>query len=149
MPKKNSLKIVPIAKRYGRNNPDDRTEPADKLIGFRLMEYTMGAPGEQKHYGNNRVWDPRNNVWVDRGLDTTIEWIDNVPFEATLTLRHLERGRSAARFWFEDEKTRTLYPFFGQTLVDMLSQTTMDHGRVKATWIVVKKGANYGIELYS
>ena len=95
------------------------------------MEYTYGSPGEQK----------------DQGKDP-IDWRPNEPFEATLTIRELERGRSAARFWFEDEKTMTRYPFFGQTLVDMLSASEMKNGKVHGKWIVVKKGANYGIELY-
>lgn len=148
MAKKNSLKIVPIAKRYGRKNPDDYSTRADILVGYTLLEYTNGRPGEQKSYGSSRFYDYQTKTWIETGLDTSIEWRDNEPFEATLTIRNLERGRSAARFWFEDEATKTRYPFFGQTLVDMLSESVMDHGKVHGTWIVVKKGSNYGIELY-
>lgn len=138
MAKTNSLKIVPIAKRYGRGDPPDYSKFADILIGYELMEYTSGPPGEQRTDGG----------WHSQGIDRSIEWRPNDPFDATLTIRRLERGRSAARFWFEDEATKTMYPFFGQTLVDMLSASVMDHGKVTGTWIVVKKGANYGIELY-
>lgn len=116
-PKANSLKLVPYAKQY---NSEDLT----------LLEYTYGAPGEQKTHGR----------------DSAIDWRPNEPFQATLRLDRLERGRSAARFWFTGEDG-THYPFFGQGLVDMLSKVTLDHGTVTGTWIAVKRGANYGIEL--
>jgi hypothetical protein len=99
------------------------------------MEYTNGRPGEQTTDG----WGTNANA---------IEWRENVPFRATLRIARLERGRSAARFWFVDEANKVYYPFFGQTLVDMLSNSTMVNGVVEGTWIVVKKGANYGIELF-
>lgn len=82
------------------------------------------------------------------GWEKDIEWVSNEPFETTLKIVELERGRSAARFWFEDIYSGTRYPFFGQGLVEMLSQTNMDHGVVSGTWIAVKRGANYGIEIY-
>jgi len=112
------------------------------------MEYTSGRPGEQKTSGSDQFYDYANKVYIRTGVDYSIDWRPNDPFFAELTILHLERGRSAARFWFEDEATHTLYPFFGQTLVDMLRESDMIKGKVKGTWIVVKKGANYGIELY-
>ena len=148
MAKKNTLKVVPIAKRYGRPDGAGYDVPADKLLGYRLMEYTSGAPGEQKTSGPSQVYDYASKTYRQTGIDHSIEWRPNEPFVATLTIRYLERGRSAARFWFEDESTNTMYPFFGQTLVDMLAGSNMIQGRVTKTWIVVKKGANYGIEVY-
>jgi hypothetical protein len=160
MAKKNSLKIAPyVAYKISTYSYDESLSPDWNLYGtaeytrqseayratqvenvsfdgVTLMEYTYGRPGEQTTGG-----------WNGRGGDR-IEWRDNVPFEATLTIRNLERGRSAARFWFEDVDNQVRYPFFGQTLVDMLSESVMDHGKVTGTWIVVKKGSNYGIELY-
>ena len=158
MPKKNSLKIAPylpyrrVTTKYDETlYPEmDYRDPgyADAVAvwrasgvetvhfdGLTLMEYTVGKPGDQESaYGIGRA--------------DKIDWRPNEPFEATLTIRDLERGRSAARFWFEDEVNQVRYPFFGQTLVDMLSSATMVNGKVTATWIVVKKGSNYGIELY-
>lgn len=148
MAKTNSLKIVPIAKRYGRRDPEDYSTRADLLIGYELMEYTTGKPGEQSTSGNSKAFDYNTRTYYDTGIDYDIDWRPNDPFDATLTIRRLERGRSAARFWFEDEATKTMYPFFGQTLVDMLTNADMIKGKVRGTWIVVKKGANYGIELY-
>jgi hypothetical protein len=117
--KSNNLKEVP----YGTSSrwvPDLPREEWPRVT--RLMEYVSG-------YG------------------TTVEWRPNEPFLATLKLERLERGRSAARFWFSDPEG-TEYPFFGQGLTEMLQKVTLDHGVVTGVWIAVKRGANYGIELY-
>lgn len=82
------------------------------------------------------------------GWEKDVAWLPNEPFTATLKLDRLERGRSAARFWFIDQRYGVHYPFFGQGLVDMLSQVTLVNGVVTGTWIAVKRGANYGVELY-
>lgn len=71
----------------------------------------------------------------------------NEPFSTTLWLVELERGRSAARFWWQDE-AGVLYPMFGQGIVELLQNVTLDRGKVTGTWIAVKRGANYGIERY-
>lgn len=118
MTKKNSLKLVP----YETTRPWVQGLAREEWPEVtKLAEYASSYAG---HY----------------------DWRPNEPFTATLTLDRLERGRSAARFWFVDE-AGTQYPFFGQGLVDMLSRVTLDHGKVHGTWIAVKRGANYGIEL--
>lgn len=97
-------------------------------------------------------WSSRDQWPVKRVLQEysnsyeNYDWQPNEPFEATMTLSHLERGRSAARFWWDSEDSR--YPMFGQSLTDMLKRVVLEHGTVTSTWIVVKRGANYGIELY-
>jgi hypothetical protein len=121
MAKTNSLKEVPYGTKRLRVGKDLVEYPT-------LLEYTYGSP-EYPSAG--------------------VTYKDNLPFEATLKIVSLERGRSAARFWFQDIDTGTYYPFFGQTLVDMLERTVADHGVVEGTWIAVKKGSNYGIELYT
>lgn len=108
-------------------------------------------------YGNRSEWVPEIKGIVQYwslleyagGWEKSLEWLPNDPFRARLKLDRLERGRSAARFWFIDQETGTHYPFFGQGLVDMLSQVTLVNGEVTGTWIAVKRGANYGIELYA
>lgn len=82
------------------------------------------------------------------GWEKDVEWLPNEPFTATLRINNLERGRSAARFWFVDERYGVHYPFFGQGLTEMLGKVTMVDGVVTGKWIAVKRGANYGIELY-
>jgi len=119
MPKKNSLTEVPYGTR--RRRVDGILYEEWPTVSY-LMEYA--------------------------GYSNGIDWRPNEPFEATLRLDRLERGRSAARFWFVDEEG-TEYPFFGQGLTEMLGKVTLDHGVVTGTWIAVKRGANYGIELYA
>lgn len=106
-------------------------------------------------YGTRFRWVPNGENFEGRALleyvggwEKDIEWRPNIPFTATLKLDSLERGRSAARFWFEDLDTGTQYPFFGQGLTEMLSKVTLVNGVVTGRWIAVKRGANYGIELY-
>lgn len=125
MAKANSLKLVPFGT---RSIPVGRYGDADfhRVERNCLLEWT----------------------WSEVGSDTKdVTWRPNDPFTATLRLDRLERGRSAARFWFIDESTNTEYPFFGQGLVEMLSRVDLTKGVVTGTWIAVKRGANYGIEL--
>lgn len=129
MTKTNSLKLVPYATEWHWD-----FDKREKVRYRTLLEYTYGKPGEQIVTGYGQHGEP-------------IEWLANEPFTKTLRIERLERGRSAARFWFVDEEG-THYPFFGQGLVDMLSAVTMEHGVVTDTWIAVKRGANYGIERY-
>ena len=127
MTKKNSLKLVPYADVF-KWSAEGRTSVR------RLLEYTYGAPGEQTSTG-----------YGDNG--SRIDWRPNEPFHAILRIDRLERGRSAARFWFVDTDSAIEYPFFGQGLVEMLSKAVMQNGLVEGTWIAVKRGANYGIEM--
>ncbi|WP_217181628.1 hypothetical protein [Streptomyces sp. AC495_CC817] len=116
-----------------------------KTNNLRLVPYETSRPWVE---GVPREeWPEVTKLAEYAGLnESRYDWRPNEPFEATLTLERLERGRSAARFWFVDERG-TRYPFFGQGLVDMLSRVILDHGRVRGTWIAVKRGANYGLEL--
>lgn len=75
-----------------------------------------------------------------------IEWRPNEPFEATLLLVNYERGRSAARFIWEDSTTSTRYPMFMSGMVDLVKGHRIEKGAATATWIVVKRGQNYGLE---
>lgn len=67
------------------------------------------------------------------------------PFYARLRLVDFERGRSAARFVWEDED-RNSFPMF---LVDMLATVQscelIDGQTEMVRWAVVKRGGNYGI----
>lgn len=102
-------------------------------------------------------WSYEGDRRVDQGWDMTaypeswageVQWRPNEPFQKSLELVRLERGRSAARFWWRDEDGVN-YPMFGQGLTDMLQQVTLVKGWVHDEWwIGVKRGANYGIERY-
>lgn len=121
MPKKNSLTEVP----------------------YRMERHCPNAPWEEVPHWEEWPVKKTMQAYPER----EVFWEPNEPFEATLTLIHLERGRSAARFWWESTES-TLYPMFGQSLVEMLGKLTLDRGTATGTWIAVKRGANYGIELY-
>jgi hypothetical protein len=78
-----------------------------------------------------------------------IEWRPNEPFQANLRLIGYERGRSAARFVWEDWEIGTRYPMFMSSMVELLNHADVIQGAVSnEKWIVVKKGSNYGIERY-
>ena len=123
MAKKNSLKEVPFQEDWKWTAPDVNGNQERIPLGWHMTAYP-------ETYGER------------------IQWRPNEPFEATLELDHLERGRSAARFWFKDTKEGTLYPVFGQSLVELIHGGDMVKGVTSGTWIAVKRGANYGIERY-
>lgn len=73
------------------------------------------------------------------------EWRNNVPFEATLTLTGTERGRSAARFMWDDGHGNT-FPMFLTDATDLMMSREGVAGAVAAGWwVVVKRGQSYGI----
>ena len=74
------------------------------------------------------------------------EWRLVQPFEATLAIQSMSRGRSAAYFTFSDE-SGTHYPVFMADVEKILKNATVVHGRVSAVWVARKRGQNYGIVL--
>lgn len=122
MTKTNSLEKAPYVKTY-RYEGDDQIDN-----GWALQHYA-------------------ENDW--RRRDNRTEWRPNNPFEAALTLEGQQRGRSAAYFLWRDEDTNTRYPMFISSMVDCLQNFAVIEGSTDiASWIVVKRGQNYGIELY-
>ncbi|MER7281183.1 hypothetical protein ABT369_42790 [Dactylosporangium sp. NPDC000244] len=70
----------------------------------------------------------------------------NDPFRATLTVDSMRTGRSAKYLIWRDEHGHH-YPMFISDLTAMLPLVTVRLGEVSGTWIVRKKGQNYGIAL--
>ncbi len=117
MSKKNTLKEAPYRPRWQYDREaDERVQ-----VGWTLCEYAS-------HYNNQ------------------IEWRPNDPFYATLDLVDMERGRSAARFIWNNGATRTHYPMFMTGMLDLAKNHVIELGEVIGWWIAVKRGANYGIE---
>ncbi|HEU5487027.1 MAG TPA: hypothetical protein VFU98_19145 [Microlunatus sp.] len=77
---------------------------------------------------------------------TGVEWRDNAPFYAVLFIKTTTRGRSAARFIWEDDEGRT-YPMFLVDTVETLKHGVDQGGSVAADWMVAKRGENYGVRL--
>lgn len=78
--------------------------------------------------------------------DRDIDWRDNEPWKDALQVTTIARGHSAARFVWESADGRK-FPMF---MIDMLATAQYGigpTGLVSGEWIVVKRGANYGIAL--
>jgi hypothetical protein len=99
-------------------------------------EAPYDAEGNLQHY-------PRIPIHQRHHGAGDTEWRPNTAFEATLTLASTARGRSAAYFIWADEQGHQ-YPMFMTDLSDLISGTTLDHGKVSGRWIV---GKNYGLRL--
>lgn len=101
-----------------------------------------------KYDGNQRISLGWHMTAYPEGYRGGVDWRPNEPLRRDLKLINLERGRSSARFWWRDSDG-VEYPMFGQGLTEMLQAVKLDSGWVRGeTWIAVKRGANYGIELY-
>lgn len=73
------------------------------------------------------------------------EWRPNDPVYRTLDLGGIERGRSAARFVWRDEHGHT-FPMFMTDVVDLMgSRTGVYDGVIEGHFVIVKRGANYGL----
>lgn len=119
--KKNSLEIAPYRDVYYWK----RNEAGEEVREFRYREL--------KSYVGYQSKDD--------------EWVPNEPFHAILTLQGSARGRSSATFnWVDSDGTR--YPMFMASMTYLLENSDVFHGSVEGQWIVVKKGTNYGLELY-
>lgn len=85
----------------------------------------------------------------DWGSPSSIQWLKNDPFHATLRIADMRSGRSAKYVIWEPVGTATdtrTFPMFIADLVDLLqSAEKIEHGIVSARWQVRKRGQNYGI----
>lgn len=96
------------------------------------------------YVGDGRqFWDGSKNVEV--------EWVKPEPFEASLVLSGMERGRSAAHFIFTWVRAglpdRDLVVFMTD-LYDMVRDPRWRQGLITATFIATKRGNNYGTRLH-
>lgn len=116
-----------------------------------LLEAPYGVRAYHVGEDENGVWQ-----WEKRsalleyvgGWEKDVRWKPNKPFRATMHLLSYERGRSAARFMWED-MDGTQYPMFMSGMLDLVQHGETQHGYVyDEKWIVVKRGSNYGIERY-
>lgn len=71
------------------------------------------------------------------------------PFDARMTLVGAERGRSAARFLWQDEQGRR-WPMFLTDMLDLIQRGEILEGSTRVErWTVRKRGMNYGLALMS
>jgi len=96
-----------------------------------LMHY----PGDRYDYGSGK----RVAIPPDRR--------PNAPFRATLMLKGSTRGRSAAYYLWEDAAGRE-FPMFITDMTDLVRhETALRAGVATATWMVAKRGQNFGVRL--
>lgn len=114
---------------------------------------TTTDPRKTAPYGpNGSLQSYPSDAYVPRpdgsGYDRLpVDWRPIEPFVARLQVVGFERGRSAARLIWADEEGRT-YPMFMHDIAATLGVISMLRGRTTPLrWVVVKRGANYGIKL--
>jgi hypothetical protein len=93
--------------------------------------------GNQLHYPES-YWSGNGRV--------ECEMRDNHAFEDTIVFDSMERGRSAAYFYFKRSTGEKLVVFM-KDLCDMMPHVI--NGTVTGTFTFVKRGANFGTALIS
>ena len=107
------------------------------------MKVPISADGGIQHY-------PEKSWGYDeadrRSFSIDVKWDDIDTFQAFLVLEGLERGRSAAYFWWKDRDSDATYPMFMKDMVELLKYGQVYHGTVFGKWAPAKRGENYGIK---
>ena len=88
--------------------------------------------------------------WWDgfESMQPGFEMRPNTPFRARLRVTGIVRGRSAARFKLSDADTGECRgEMFMASMMKVLELGVEPGGVIDATWHVVKKGTNYGLEV--
>lgn len=122
--------------------------------GERLVESDIweDIPGRQDEYGRwthaIRRW--KRDDW--KRVMTEVDWRDNLPFQASLQIDHMMRGRSAKYVILKPVDTYGFdtrsFPMFVADLIDVaVAGLFQPGGIVSARWMVAKRGANYGLRL--
>lgn len=78
-----------------------------------------------------------------------VDWLPNNPFRAKLEIQKVKSWYSAKYFIFVDVDTGTVYPMLATELLELIKDSEISQGvTYYETWIVRKRGANFGIGLY-
>ena len=78
------------------------------------------------------------------GEGDRIRWKENKPFKETLLFSGYSRGRSSITMEFKCPKGKT-YHMFVSDFSDVVSM--LKEGVLEGTFQIVKKGANYGVQM--
>lgn len=90
--------------------------------------------------------DSGNLCHYARTGDPSFDWRPAVPFNATLIIRGIVRGRSAAYFSWDDLATGHTYAMFMTDMVTLIAEGDVRHGAAIGLWVPVKRGQNFGIK---
>lgn len=115
--------------------------------------FEVGTPYLQPKWDKNIHHAPFNGIGGDllsypmTSYDY-FEWRDVTnPVDLTLEIDTYGRGRSSALFFWRDVKTKAQYPMFISDMFSLLKSGRINGKVVSGTFKVIKKGANYGIQL--
>ena len=103
-----------------------------------------------KVYSGKIPWQLVGNEWTKPGVcaypwpSEGIVWQDNVPFHRRMQFTGYYRGRSAAGFEMVDHDG-FVYPVFMSDMDAIIKHGIESGGYIEATWIVSKRGQNYGV----
>lgn len=99
----------------------------------------------------DRPYDPQRNEmpsWIPPwNSGRPLEWTPNTPFDATMEIEEVQRGRAAANFIARDIDTDTRYPLFMTEALNLMRRGRIRKGRASGTWTVVKRGPAFSISL--
>ncbi len=122
------------------------------MIGKLSKTSTKEAPwhpttGGLMHYAEKKIYC--SDLPSDQRFAEP-EWRPNEPFEATVKITGMRRGRSAKYLMCQDSADEKIfYPMFVADLLDLMPKTVILGGVVKGWWRVGKRGSNYGLRFLS
>jgi hypothetical protein len=102
--------------------------------------------GHLMHYPQDRYTGTYVDAVYVPGPVIGPDWRPIEPFDATLTISDMHRGRSAAYFECVDGDGHK-FPMFMTDLLDVIRTMDVRRGTVAGRWVVGKRGQNYGIRL--
>lgn len=81
------------------------------------------------------IWSPSTEVTSDYDLFVNENeiWIDNVIFEATLTLKKMTKRSTTSYYIFEDEKGRT-FPMDNLRMFELVRDGQISNGKISGYW---------------
>lgn len=102
---------------------------------------------------NGEKWAPMSksgglHSYYGSWLESDTEWKEvSEPIELTLKFKDYGRGRSSVVLYFEDvNREGAVYPMFISDFSNAFAIGIL-HPITHGSWLVVKKGANYGIQV--
>jgi len=74
-----------------------------------------------------------------------ISWKKNFKFHDTLQLDGMDHGQSAKFLLLSSTTTGSHFTMFVRDAIDVIRNAEIDHGKITATRMFIKRGQNYGV----
>ncbi|MDE8648128.1 hypothetical protein PXH69_24480 [Rhodococcus qingshengii] len=91
-------------------------------------------------------FDPQRNCMrttADAWGSMIVEWRPNTPFEATMQVESIVRGRSSTELAVVDTKTATRYWIPLRAFETLLLEGEIKKGLIEGTWHIEKRSGGY------